>query len=133
VQHNGSALARDWLGEDALMMLFHWHFQTFELPAQAQLLARSAACRHQAFALGPHLGMQFHVEVDAAKLARWCQEAPAPGSPLAALPSVQTPERMRADTWAHLEASQRLATRLYDRWLALARARLVLGRLTARA
>ena len=138
VQPTDEALARDWLGESAgEIEVFQWHGDSFDLPPGARQLCANPWCAHQAFvvprATYAHLGMQFHVEVDAAKLARWCQEAPPPDSPLAALPSVQTPERMRADTWAHLEACQRLATRLYDRWLALARARLVLGRLTAGA
>lgn len=43
--------------------VFHWHGETFNLPAEAQLLASSAACKHQAFQIGLHvIGLQFHME-----------------------------------------------------------------------
>ena len=43
---------------------FHWHGETFEIPAGALHLARSEACEHQAFEFGGKvLGLQFHLEV----------------------------------------------------------------------
>lgn len=116
-------LARAWLGEAATLPVYQWHGQTFDLPPGATLLARNAACAHQAFAFGPHLGLQFHIEVDAAKLAAWEADAPPPGDPLLRHSSVQTAEAMRADTARHLASSQATASRLYTRWLALAAAR----------
>lgn len=42
---------------------FHWHSDTFDLPVGAELLACSAACRHQAFRIGANvLGLQCHLE-----------------------------------------------------------------------
>jgi GMP synthase-like glutamine amidotransferase len=43
---------------------FHWHGDTFELPAGAQRLARSEACKEQAFVYNDRvLGLQFHLDV----------------------------------------------------------------------
>jgi len=43
---------------------FHWHRDTFDLPAGARRLARSEACENQAFSVGEKaLGLQFHLEV----------------------------------------------------------------------
>ncbi|GAB4041559.1 MAG: hypothetical protein Fur0014_12900 [Rubrivivax sp.] len=92
-----------------------WHGEAFGLPPGARWLAENAACPHQAFAIGPHLAMQFHVEVDAAKLAAWAPDAvPDPAHPS----TVQDRATLEAGTRRHLAAQQRLAARLYARWLA---------------
>ena len=113
-------LARDWLGDAPQLPACQWHFQTFALPAGATRIAGNAACANQAFAIGPHLGMQFHIEVDAEKLDRWHSELPPPDSALAAHAGVQDEATMRADTARLLPHSQRIAAGIYGRWLALA-------------
>ena len=44
-------------------LAFHWHGETFSLPPDARLLARSEACENQAFQSGRNvIGLQFHLE-----------------------------------------------------------------------
>lgn len=51
--------------------VFHWHGETFDLPAGADWLAYSDSCRHQAFRLGNVYGLQFHLEVTPAMIKDW--------------------------------------------------------------
>ncbi len=50
---------------------FMWHSDRFDLPHGATELARTAANGPQAYALGPHLCVQFHPEADAEIVAAW--------------------------------------------------------------
>lgn len=55
--------------------LFHWHTDTFTLPAGALHLAESTMTRNQAFRLGRAVyGVQFHCEADRELVAGWTQE-----------------------------------------------------------
>ena len=115
-------LARAWFGPSSELTVFHWHFEAFGVPEGATSLAASPACPCQAFALGPHLAMQFHVELDEPKLALWS----ASGDPhylalLTTCASVQSGADMRELAKHALPAQQRLAAQLYRRWLSSAR------------
>jgi GMP synthase (glutamine-hydrolysing) len=70
----GQARRHAWFAPllDPSLRMLHWHGDTFELPAQAELLASTERYAHQAFAVGQHaLGLQFHPEVTVATLERW--------------------------------------------------------------
>lgn len=55
--------------------VFHWHGETFDLPAGAAHLAYSEACRNQAFRVGTAVyGLQFHLEVTPAIIEDWCAQ-----------------------------------------------------------
>jgi GMP synthase (glutamine-hydrolysing) len=76
--------------------VLHWHGDTFDLPAEAELLASTPACRHQAFRLGDFaLALQFHGEAVASALESWfvghaCEIAATPGLDVAALRAATT-------------------------------------------
>ncbi len=114
--------ARAWFGEPGERTVYHWHGESFELPAGAELLAGSAACPNQAFAIGRHLAMQFHVELDAGKLAVWSASVDPEFLRLQRVhpATVQGGAVMRAQAVSKLPAQQRLADRLYRRWLGFA-------------
>lgn len=118
IERADSPVAQHWLGPDTTQHVFHWHYEAFDLPRQAVSLASSAACTHQAFAMGIHLGLQFHVEVDDAKVRLWLSQGePAYLEAQRLHASVHGEQRVRDDTLRHLRAQQRLADRVYARWL----------------
>lgn len=113
--------ARAWFGSAGQRHVCQWHEEAFELPPGAVPLAGSGACPQQAFAIGPHLAMQFHVEIDVEKLRRWsCLDTPAYRDAQRCWPTVQAGAAMRADAEHHLAGQQRLADRIYARWWAAA-------------
>jgi GMP synthase-like glutamine amidotransferase len=113
-----SPLARDWFGAPGPRQVFHWHHEAFEVPAGAERLAGSDACPNQAFGIGPHLAMQFHIEIDHGRIEEWSlDQGPRYLDALAHHASVQTRAAMRAGEPEHLAAHQRLARRIYARWL----------------
>jgi GMP synthase-like glutamine amidotransferase len=62
---------------------FHWHGETFDIPAGAVRLARSEACENQAFQFKENvIGLQFHLETtrqSARALVEHCSHELAPG------------------------------------------------------
>ncbi len=54
------------------LSVFHWHGDTFDLPAGARHLAKTERYAHQAFSIEDlALGLQFHPEVSAECLESW--------------------------------------------------------------
>jgi GMP synthase-like glutamine amidotransferase len=122
VRPEDNDVARHWLGSDAssdTFTVFQWHGETFSIPPGATRLLANNYCSNQAFALGPHLAMQCHVEMTPKMIDTWCGCWPDEVAGLDVLPpSVQTPQQMQAETGTHLAAMRQLADRLYSVWIA---------------
>lgn len=115
VKATTDAVAADWLGDTASFEAFHWHGETFTIPAGATRILGSAHCANQAFVRGPHLGLQCHVEMTHAMIRLWCRQWAAEGVPASA--SVQTPKQMEENIEARIAAMRAVADRLYTRWI----------------
>ena len=114
------AVAQHWLGDFAGggATVFQWHGETFSLPAGGARLLSSTYCANQAFAIGPHLGMQCHVEMTPEMIATWCRQWSDEAAAVAHQPSVQGPAAMLGGIAENLPAMRRLADRLYATWIA---------------
>ncbi len=63
----GSALFADFPGR---FPAFHWHGETFAIPAGAHPVAESTACANQGFVIGERtVGLQFHLEATVKSIA----------------------------------------------------------------
>jgi GMP synthase (glutamine-hydrolysing) len=54
--------------------VFHWHGDTFEIPAGASLLVEGEGCRNQMFRWGKVVGVQFHLETSSSEVGIWADE-----------------------------------------------------------
>jgi GMP synthase-like glutamine amidotransferase len=89
-----SAAGSPWLaGLPERFQAFHWHAWTFEVPAGATPLLRSACFENQAFAVDQALAMQFHLEVTARMIKDWsiryCSDLAADSSCIQNAASIQ--------------------------------------------
>jgi GMP synthase-like glutamine amidotransferase len=117
VQVEDNPAAKEWLGDSPRSFLsFHWHGETFTLPRGAARILSGQRCENQAFAMGGHLGLQCHVEMTPELIKRWCETG---AREIAANvgPSVQTALEMQADLENRVSRLQRIADRLYSRWI----------------
>lgn len=72
-------------GLTPLPRLMHWHYDTFDLPDGATLLATNTVCTNQAFTVGAGVyGLQFHLEVTEAIVRGWLASFAGRAPPFAA-------------------------------------------------
>jgi GMP synthase-like glutamine amidotransferase len=109
-QASSSALFADF---PARFHAFHWHGDTFRIPAQALHIARSQGCESQAFCWDDRVvGLQFHLETTTESvdlLLENCAHEIGQG------PFMQPPPTIRKLTGRHLRQAQGLMERLLDR------------------
>jgi len=114
-----AAQARYWLGDDLRNFLsYHWHGETFAIPAGATCIMSSAWCANQAFVLGKHVAMQCHVEMTVEMIRAWCREWAQEVEALAGrVESVQKPAEMEQGIMEKVQALNAVADRIYERWV----------------
>lgn len=62
---------------DAELLAFHWHGDTFALPADAERFATSEACANQGFTFGENvLALQFHIEYSPESIKAMIEHCP---------------------------------------------------------
>jgi GMP synthase-like glutamine amidotransferase len=118
VRRSDTATAEKWLaGLPREMILFHWHGETFSIPAGAEVLLENDTCAHQAFAIGNTLALQCHVEMQAPMVSEWAalyqDEIRHPSA------TVQSAVEMTRGLDERVRQAQTVADAMYTRWLAL--------------
>ena len=98
-------------GLPAEFSTFHWHGETFDVPAGALRLAESDACPVQAFETGRSLALQFHPEMTRATIEGLLREC---SGELAKAPYVQSPSLIRAGIGA-TDQNRQILFELLDR------------------
>jgi GMP synthase-like glutamine amidotransferase len=109
---------KPWFGDNPTSHVIHWHYETFSIPKGATLLASSKNCPNQAFSVGKHLAMQFHIEIDQNKVQAWVNDHdPQWKQAQKQYDSVQNREQILADTPKYIEQHQKTADKIYTTWL----------------
>ena len=112
------AQAQRWFGHAAPAFgSFHWHGETFTIPPGAEHLLSSAHCANQAFALGPHLGLQCHVEMTPEMIASWCESGAREIARSSDSPGVQPVAAIKTDLEPRLRMLHAVADGVYARWI----------------
>jgi GMP synthase-like glutamine amidotransferase len=95
----------------------HFNHECFSVPTSATAIARSP-CGPGAFALGPHLGVQFHPEITPAIVEEWIRGDAARLARLGV-----DPQTIRAQADGQTAAATERAFALFDAWRARASTR----------
>ncbi len=94
---------------DGTEQIFQWHGDTFDIPEGAMRLASSPHCANQAFRYGDKVyGLQFHLEVDEAMIARWL-EVPHHVKEIASTGGLIDPQVIRESTPANIARLKELS------------------------
>ena len=118
INYEDTPLVNEWFGDQPTDTVVHWHYESFSIPTGAVRVATSAACPNQAFAIGPHLAMQFHIEINEAKIDSWVHEDdPKWADARGRYDSVQDKISMLNGIPFHLAQHQATADRIYSKWL----------------
>jgi len=109
---------KEWFGENPTNKVMHWHYESFEIPHGAKLLASSQYCPNQAFSFGIHLAMQYHIEMDVEKVEYWMSDDESEWRANRELhESVHSREKILDETKLYMDNHQKTADCIYKNWL----------------
>ena len=109
---------QEWFGNNPTSKVMHWHYESFEIPNGAKLLASSDACPNQAFSIGKHLAMQFHIEIDYDKVNYWVsKDDKLWKTARAEYKTVQEDHVMLSESICYIDQHQKTADNIYKTWL----------------
>lgn len=99
--------------------IFQWHGDTFAIPDGAVHLSQSTSCTHQAFRYGDKVyGLQFHLEVDEAMIARWLT-VPGNRQELKKFFPTEYPDQIRQETPLHIQRLKELSHETFENFIKL--------------
>ena len=118
IEYETHAEVEKWFGSTPTPTVIQWHYDAFTVPRGARRLAGSSSCPNQAWSMGNHLAMQFHIEMDAEKARAWAaDEDPKWAQARELYESVQDSETIVAGIEPHLAQHQATADHIYSTWL----------------
>lgn len=116
VSRSDNNTAREWFGDRSAIDVFHWHGEFFTLPEGAVHLLSSRYCQNQAFSMGKHLAMQFHIEMTQEMVMIWSEMGS--GEVVDGVgPPVQSSQAMRMDLVKRVSTLNRVAQGVYQKWI----------------
>ena len=95
---------------------FHWHGETFNLPAGAKHLLSSAHCHHQAYQIGSALAFQCHIEMTADMVKTWCRQGVEELAEFSASPGVQQASEILNNLEPRIANLNGIASNVYSYW-----------------
>lgn len=108
--------ARALFGGAVEVSTFNWHYETFAMPQGAARALFGTHCRNKGFTVGPHIGLQCHLEVTEDIVQDWCH-AGAWELQTHRGPAVQSMDEVLAALRHRLPRTREAARRLYACWL----------------
>jgi len=110
-------IARHWFGDIESFNGFHWHGETFTLPANAVHLLKSAYCQNQAYAIGKHLAFQCHIEMTPEMVLSWCDIGTDELKEASSSPAVQQVDVIAQNLPLHCFFLNKMASQVYTQWI----------------
>jgi GMP synthase-like glutamine amidotransferase len=116
VETIGDDAAREWFGGSPRFTAFQWHYDAFDLPANATRILRNEFNPNQAYVVDDrHIGFQCHVEMTRELVETWCRTGAAE-LPDASDGPLQSRDDILRDADVRLRDLNAVADGIYDRW-----------------